>query len=331
MPEQQRKAPGHRLSQRLSFCRDVWNHHPDNMFLVRRDRAGDLVLDGINPAMEAEVGIRNADVAGSLLGECLPYHWLNTMRAYLHACLDHGLPIRHEEQVELPGSWREAWSTLLVPVNAGTDDVRVLGLCRRVAGMRRSREELERLVAERTRELEEANRQLQALATTDVLTDCFNRRHLFSEGARAFAAARRDAQPLSVLMLDIDHFKRVNDRHGHAAGDAAIRQVAVICQELLRDGDMLGRYGGDEFAAVLPGLDACDVRDVAERLRSRVETLPVFWRKASLRITVSMGTATLDPTTDGSIDDLFDRADLVLLQAKQRGRNRVVPFSDQGS
>lgn len=165
-------------------------------------------------------------------------------------------------------------------------------------------------------------RRLRSLATTDPLTGVANRRAIDHAGNAMFATARTGDTALSVLMLDIDRFKQINDVHGHLAGDEVLRRVAAACQGALRGSDRLGRFGGEEFVAVLPGTEAAPAAQVAERLRLAVEAIDLDDVAAGLRVTVSVGLVTLR-ADDAGFDALVERADRALYRAKAGGRNRV--------
>jgi diguanylate cyclase (GGDEF)-like protein len=168
------------------------------------------------------------------------------------------------------------------------------------------------------------NTLLETLARTDPLTGVGNRRQLREAGAAAFAQAAQFREPMSVLMLDIDRFKRINDSWGHACGDSVITAVASTCRDALRASDTVARLGGEEFALVLPATGAAVAGELAERLRSSLATLPLLAPDGTaLGCTVSIGVATLDPR-DTSFDELLLRADHALYRAKEAGRNRVV-------
>ena len=162
--------------------------------------------------------------------------------------------------------------------------------------------------------------QVQTLAVVDELTQIANRRRFFEVAARDLAAAIRHARPLTALMIDIDHFKRVNDTHGHPVGDDVIRTVAQRLKAQVRDSDLIGRYGGEEFAVLLQGMVAGG--DLPERLRACIADTPIETRAGPLDIHVSIGLAYLTPA-DPDIDTLLARADRALYHAKQDGRNRV--------
>ncbi|UGQ46877.1 CHASE domain-containing protein [Massilia endophytica] len=167
------------------------------------------------------------------------------------------------------------------------------------------------------------NEELQLLATTDSLTGLPNRREFMRrlEEQQGRLLRGLDGQA-AVLMLDIDHFKNVNDQHGHAVGDAVIRHLASLMKESQRKVDMLGRVGGEEFAALLPGADPEAARVFAERLRQRIEATPLRQEGLTLSVTVSVGIAAMDPG-DEKAEAVLARADEALYCAKRGGRNRV--------
>jgi diguanylate cyclase (GGDEF)-like protein len=160
--------------------------------------------------------------------------------------------------------------------------------------------------------------QLRAFADMDELTQLPRRRRVFELGRRILQRAERHRQPFSVLYIDADHFKSVNDRFGHEAGDRALRLVSRAIQDGLRPNDVCGRFGGEEFVALLPNADRDDAARVAERLRKRVEEL----RQFEVALTISVGVA--QHVQGEQIDRVIRRADAALLDAKDSGRNRVV-------
>jgi diguanylate cyclase (GGDEF)-like protein len=165
-------------------------------------------------------------------------------------------------------------------------------------------------------------RHLQNLASTDELTGLANRRALLSFAADAVARAHREETPLAVLMIDIDHFKRVNDRHGHAVGDQVLRHASRVLAAGLRERDRLGRVGGEEFVAVLPGATLAQARLVAERMRGAIDAARLIGPTGEVRFTVSIGVAGARIAESASA--LLERADAALYLAKNGGRNTVV-------
>ena len=181
---------------------------------------------------------------------------------------------------------------------------------------------LEARVAIRTQELNEANTKLTLLATTDALSGAFNRRHFLEMATEEIQRAKRYSRPLIVMMIDIDFFKKVNDTYGHAAGDSAIKQVASICQNSLREQDLFGRLGGEEFAVLLPETKIEDGMLLAQRIRSTVESRVIEQDPHRFSVTLSIGVSGLSES-NSTIDLLLQLADEALYTAKKTGRNRV--------
>lgn len=185
---------------------------------------------------------------------------------------------------------------------------------------------LEARVIERTRELEMVNRRLETLTRTDGLTGIANRTY-FDERLRAeWNLARRNEQPICLLMMDIDFFKVFNDVYGYIEGDACLRGVSKAAAEgLYRPTDLLARYGGEEFVALLPNTTVEGARLVAERIQLRLKdrAIPHMESAVSDRVTLSIGVSYMLPSGGGSADDLVLGADVALYQAKRRGRDQV--------
>ncbi|MBI3333119.1 MAG: CHASE2 domain-containing protein [Candidatus Omnitrophica bacterium] len=169
---------------------------------------------------------------------------------------------------------------------------------------------------------EKTEERLSDLATRDGLTGLHVIRHFRGLLNEATAEARRRQAPLSVLMIDIDHFKQVNDTYGHPAGDRVLKQAAAIVQSSLRESDDAGRYGGEEMIVMLPRTSLEAALPIAERIRAAVAQATSDFREGTISVTVSIGAATLDPD-ETSPDPMVQRADEAMYQAKQGGRNRV--------
>lgn len=165
--------------------------------------------------------------------------------------------------------------------------------------------------------------ELRRSAIYDRLTGIFNRGAFVDLAEGEFARWLRSGTSFSVLLMDLDHFKRINDQYGHPAGDAVLIAFARLCTESLRNGDLLGRYGGEEFCALLPGTDRIQAEAVAERLRRNTADMTVEWQGMPLSLGVSIGVAEVDGRVS-NFDGLIARADAALYQAKDAGRNRVV-------
>ncbi len=162
------------------------------------------------------------------------------------------------------------------------------------------------------------------LAMTDDLTGLFNRRTIFERLREEMDRARRYATSISCIMMDLDHFKRINDTYGHLAGDEVLRAAASIARQNKRVPDVVGRYGGEEFLMLLPETGRTGARIVAERVRESIEDTLVEYDDSRIRITASLGVATAHNDEKLSGDELLQRADNALYEAKNRGRNRTV-------
>ena len=179
------------------------------------------------------------------------------------------------------------------------------------------------LLAQEIAERRELETRLRVLATTDGLTGILNRAAFLDQGQRAFEDARRTGHEFAVVMVDVDHFKSINDQHGHAGGDNALRHLVTVFERLIRGTDLFGRLGGEEFAVILPKTPFEPAKTVAERLRAGIEESPLTYADRKIAITISLGLAMAQPNED-NIEQLIARADHALYQAKQNGRNRVV-------
>ncbi|TDV55652.1 diguanylate cyclase (GGDEF)-like protein [Pseudomonas graminis] len=179
------------------------------------------------------------------------------------------------------------------------------------------------LLGRQLRLRQNAERELAGLASTDGLTGLANRRRLDQVLKQEWARGMRSGKPLALLMIDVDHFKAFNDRHGHHGGDVALRSVAqTLAASIRRPGDLAARYGGEEFMVVLPETDKAGACVIAEKLRQAIEALPLF-AEDTVPITVSIGIATHLPVTHDQPELLFHAADRALYRAKKNGRNRV--------
>lgn len=247
-----------------------------------------------------------------------PGHYLlrlrGTNRDGLPAERDFVLPVE-----VLPAWYQRSWVQAVAAALALTG---IFALVRwRTALLRRRQSVLEQQVADRTADLRAANERLERLAMTDPLTDCANRRHFMQRAAEMLTLSLRHGTPLSLAVLDLDNFKRINDTYGHPGGDAVLVMIGRLLTEHMRSTDLVGRVGGEEFALLLPHADADGAMLLATRLCEAVELSEVPAERGPIRVTVSIGVAELHPTD--ALDTLYARADAALYAAKQGGRNRV--------
>jgi diguanylate cyclase (GGDEF)-like protein len=202
--------------------------------------------------------------------------------------------------------------------------------CTLYAMLREHLASLEMTIRERTaelettaRELKKSNAKLVKLSDTDPLTLVFNRRYLMAELERRVMQAKQTMQGMTLIIMDIDHFKSINDTYGHQAGDLVLKTVADVVQMKMRSHEIVARYGGEEFVIVLPETSLANAVVVAERLRESVQAISLPPPMDNLTVTVSMGVATMPPIMVDDIDSLIRQADEALYRAKKLGRNRV--------
>jgi diguanylate cyclase (GGDEF)-like protein len=198
---------------------------------------------------------------------------------------------------------------------ADARDARVHALEDRIIGLQR--ENLDLIVK---------NRVLSEVSARDSLTGLYNRPYVMEKIESEMNRALRHGSPVSLLMLDIDYFKRINDEYGHPAGDEVLKGIGRVLRESCRVYDVPGRYGGEEFCIVLPETKVGNTATVAERIRSRLATAPIDAGEVAIHVTASIGIAGMEATAEDAVlsaSMLIDRADRALYSAKHRGRNRV--------
>ncbi|MBW2058500.1 MAG: diguanylate cyclase [Deltaproteobacteria bacterium] len=171
--------------------------------------------------------------------------------------------------------------------------------------------------------LRKAKDQLEVLAVTDGLTEVYNHRYFMDQIHEKFEEARKRSSPLSLLMIDIDHFKAFNDTHGHLTGDLVLKNIAQVLKSNCRKTDIVARYGGEEFAVIMPNTDFRRAQTAAQRIRNAVESRPLPNGRKIERVTVSIGIGITEKNVE-SADTLISMADKALYRAKSEGRNRVV-------
>jgi len=194
-----------------------------------------------------------------------------------------------------------------------------------LVAQKRSNEELEIIVKQRTEQLEQANSKLKRISNLDELTGIFNRRYFNKNLKAEFKRSERTQQPLSVIIVDVDHFKNINDSYGHLAGDACLKAVARVLKDgVTRPSDTLSRFGGEEFIILLPNTPTEGAFSVAERLLSTVENERVHFEELTLKMTVSIGITTTGSSDIDTPEKLIAKADVALYSAKGNGRNCIV-------
>jgi diguanylate cyclase (GGDEF)-like protein len=179
------------------------------------------------------------------------------------------------------------------------------------------------------RAADEHNAQLSRMATVDAMTGLFNRGHFLIQAESEFERAGRYHRPLSLLMLDIDHFKSINDRFGHDVGDRVIVEIASILRYMAREADLAARLGGEEFVMMLPETCIQDAASLGERLRAAIAATPIQATGGLLSLTVSIGVGGSDGSA--TVCEMLKQADLALYRAKDEGRNRICLCSENAT
>jgi diguanylate cyclase (GGDEF)-like protein/PAS domain S-box-containing protein len=272
-----------------------------------------------NACLEEWTGVRREEILGHDVRERLPQLWQPRYAGRLRELFANGAPAVFSSQLHphlVPAPLRSGrlrvqhTTAVAVPATDGGFHALVTvqdvtGLTDAMAALRQARDEARRR------------------ASTDALTGVANRAHFLDMAARSIALARRHGRDLSLLAIDVDRFKVVNDTYGHAAGDATLVSLTRTCIAALREGDLVGRLGGDEFAVLLPETPPKVAGQVASRLRTVLSAAGVEWEGRRLAFEVSVGVSTLGPEGD-TIDSLLGRADAALYEAKRQGRNCVM-------
>ncbi|MBC7950599.1 MAG: GGDEF domain-containing protein [Rhodospirillaceae bacterium] len=225
-------------------------------------------------------------------------------------------------RAEIAATWRQDWTRNAVFVGLALIGFSWLATIaqRQTTGRLEAELNLSRRELQHRAIVEE---ELRRWATTDSLTGMANRRHFLEHCEREMQRALRYSRPMPVLIFDVDLFKTINDRFGHAMGDEALKIIADVAAASLRETDLMGRLGGEEFGVLLPETDTTGAADLAERLRAAIAAAPMTVNNQTVPLSISVGVAMLHPD-DTSVDALFNRADQALYRAKHAGRNRVV-------
>jgi diguanylate cyclase (GGDEF)-like protein len=304
----------------------VVDDHPDNVEIIEaRLSSRGYQIDSATNGEEALAKVRENPPHLILLDVMMPV--MDGFEVSRRIKRDSALPFipiilvtaRGETEDKVEGLDAGADDYLTKPINFPELEARVRSMLR----IKKLQDELDR----KNRQLEEANRQLRLLSITDGLTGLFNHRHSHELLREEHERCKRNGGSMAVVMLDLDRFKQLNDTHGHPTGDVILSETAKILQESAREVDMIGRYGGEEFIAILPGADENAAALFADRVRTTVEEYRYRDDSKEIRMTVSGGVASSRGDELPQPDELIRLADRALYEAKDSGRNCIVRAS----
>ncbi len=301
--------------------------------IIQSTDIGILVLDKqfnievYNRFMQVHSGIGPEQAIGSNIFKLFPYLEDEWFKRKVHSVFDLGIPVyttwEQRDNVfdfflNLPihhETYLMYQNTTFVPLRSAADEVEKVGII--VYDVTES--------AVTRSKLEQAKDDLLKLSRTDRLTALWNRGYWEERLNEEFTRCKRTGNPATVVMFDIDHFKRINDDYGHQVGDEAIRTVSRLTQKNSREVDICGRYGGEEFAVILPETDIAGAFNYCERLRKTIEEATVSAHGVEVKFTISLGIAKMDESTKQS-SSWLNNADKALYQSKEGGRNRTTVF-----
>ncbi|MEX0911945.1 MAG: diguanylate cyclase [Gemmatimonadota bacterium] len=305
----------------------VVDDHPDNVEIIdARLSSRGYVIESASDGEEALARVREDPPHLILLDVMMPL--MDGFEVSRRIKQDSSLPFipiilvtaRGETQDKVEGLDAGADDYLTKPINFPELEARVRSMLR----IKKLQDELD----SKNRQLEEVNLQLRELSITDGLTGLFNHRHVHELLHEEHGRCRRGGGPMAVTMLDLDRFKELNDTHGHPTGDIVLAETARILRESAREIDMIGRYGGEEFIAILPNAEEDAALHFAERVRAAVEGYVYRDGDKEVRMTVSGGVASGASEQLKEPEELIRLADRALYEAKDSGRNRIVRASE---
>ncbi len=322
------------LNEREDYLQAVLNAMSDGLCVI--DAEGEIM--GVTPSLCAMFGYAEADLLGRDVSILIGGEHKLRHAEYLRACRERATKRLAPRIVEGDGMHFDGTAfpveVAVTETTSGGKPIYV-GLVRDMTERKAMITKLEQTLAELRQErdkVQAANEELAFLSTHDALTGLPNRRYFDDFSGRMWRQAQRRHETMSILLLDIDHFKHYNDYFGHLAGDACLVRIAeALAQQINRAGDLAARYGGEEFIVFLSNTDVEGARHIAEGVRRAVQEIGIpHPTSTSGMVTVSVGVATCSPVKGSRIDQLISRADTALYVAKEAGRNRIEVFMSTG-
>lgn len=312
----------------LKLLEYFWNNTEDNMFIVALNDNNEFYIEEINPSQAKNFNLDINTVRNTTITNLVGKEAAVIFEEKYHQCLNENRPIRVDEEVIVNGVTR-FWNTMVIPMHDTKNNIkRVFGIAREFTEIINTKKEIERFntqleetVKVRTSELKKVNEELHSFAFKDALTQIGNRRHFFEYANVFFDLAIGNQTNISLLYLDLDYFKLINDTYGHAFGDQVLKEFATLLTSFCRETDVLSRFGGEEFVLLLPYTPKEEAIKIAQTIQNSVNEYNFLFSHKKIDITVSIGVATYEETCI-NIDGLIHKADKALYKAKTRGRNR---------
>jgi diguanylate cyclase (GGDEF)-like protein/PAS domain S-box-containing protein len=308
----------------LLLFRALWNHSSDNMFIIKVDENGDFINETCNLAQEKTFHLTPHQADGVYLKDILDDMTLKSVETKYNKCIKLKKSVSYEEDVIINNEKRY-FSTTILPVIDESKITRIFGISREVTELKKTshklqemNEQLELKVQERTKELEISLENIKKISIRDSLTNLYNRLKLDESLEYELQRSHRTDTQFGLILLDIDHFKNINDRYGHLAGDEVLKEFAFLLNSSLRTTDIFGRWGGEEFLIICPNTNIDRVYTLAQTLRKKIESHRF---SVAQQITASFG-VTLNEKED-TINTIIQRVDDVLYRAKNNSRNCV--------
>ena len=323
------------LTGELLLFRTLWNNSSDNMFIVAIDSDGDFVTEACNTALEKTFHLEKHQMDGIKLKDIFDDAAFKMISDNYTKCIALNKPITYNESAIIDHTGERFWNTTILPVmDEDSGNVRIFGISREFTQLKNAEKELQKVnetldkqVKKRTKELEKANKQLKRLSTIDDLTELPNRRYFEEYFQMNWEVAKQQSSAISLVMCDIDYFKKINDTHGHLVGDLVLKEIAKAIQlSSPKKIDFVARYGGEEFIIVLCDTDQTVAYQLCTIIQDNLKNIHhnCVQDIALAPITMSFGISRTIPKHEDDPEQLIRDADNALYKAKNSGRNCII-------
>ncbi|MBI5933735.1 MAG: diguanylate cyclase [Chloroflexi bacterium] len=316
------------LQESEANLKEIFETSPDNIFVFDVCANGRFRIKKINAALEKIFNTDRSNIERKYLDEVLDQKSVELIAQNFQKCINTKSPLNYEEHAEMPG---RVYSTSLIPILDETGmALRVIGISRDITERKRAEETLQSVnqqLSLKLQEIEQLHNELREQSIRDPLTGLFNRRVMQEMFQREFSRARREHNPLSVIMLDMDDLKTINDTYGHQIGDIAIQRLTNLVQSMIRKADVACRYAGDEFVILLNNTDSLEALKRVQEWRDALLGQAVdAGERGLITVQFTAGIASF-PIHGQTMEEIVNYADVALYRAKSQGRNRTIAFA----